>query len=118
MTDNARQGVRDSKVRYILDRYLGKIKSHFAPAQVWVWGSRVYGLPHEFSDVDMVIVSERFQGVPFWKRRQLFRDATGIAEDPSAEVVDVLCYTPAEFQDRSSSPTVVREAVRRGARVA
>lgn len=117
MTDNAGRDLRDSKVRYVLDRYLGTIRSHFAPAQVWVWGSRVHGRPHEFSDVDMVVVSERFAEVPFWKRRQLFRDETGIAEDPKAEVVDVLCYTPAEFEDRVSSPTIVREAIRTGARV-
>ena len=109
--------IRDAKVRYILERYLDKIKLEFAPAQVWVWGSRIYGEPDNYSDVDLIIVSERFQGIPFWKRRSLFREATGLSEDRNAEVVDVLCYTPEEFEERSASPTTVREAVRKGARV-
>jgi len=109
--------IQDPKVRYILDHYLERIRQRFAPAQVWVWGSRVYGEPDEYSDVDMVVVSDKFRGIAFWKRRALFREATGIAEDPNAEVVDVLCYTPEEFAERASAPTVIREAIMKGARV-
>ena len=110
--------IQDSDVRYILTQYLDRITREFAPAEVWVWGSRVYGEPDEYSDVDMVLVSDRFEGIPFWKRRALFRQVTGIADDPNAQVVDVLCYTRGEFQEKASSPTVVREAVQRGSRVA
>jgi predicted nucleotidyltransferase len=107
----------DAKIRYILDNYLDTIRREFAPVQVWFWGSRVYGTPHDYSDVDMIVVSERFDSLPFYERRRLFRELTGIAEDPSAEVVDVLCYTPAEFEEKIGAPTIVREAIEKGTRV-
>jgi predicted nucleotidyltransferase len=109
--------VVDERVQYILDHYLDRIRERFAPAQVWVWGSRAYGHPHEYSDVDMILVSQRFAGLSFFDRRDLFREETGILDDPAAEVVDVLSYTTEEFDRKVAAPTIVREAVRKGIRV-
>jgi hypothetical protein len=108
----------DRKTRYILDHYLKPILAGFAPAEIWLWGSRVYGHPHEYSDVDMIVVSPQFEGLSFFQRRARFREVTGVADDPSAEVVDALCYTPEEFAELRSGPTVIREAVEKGVRVA
>jgi uncharacterized protein len=82
-----------------------------------MWGSRVYGTPDEYSDVDMVLVSPQFAGISFYERRKLFRRLMGLDSDPNAEVVDVLCYTPAEFAEKSSAPTIVREAVQKGVKL-
>lgn len=109
--------ISDPKVQYILDNYLDKIKQAFAPAEIWLWGSRIYGQPGDYSDVDMILVSPKFEGIGFYERRRLFREATGIARDPQAEIVDVLCYTPEEFAAKTSSPTIVREAVEKGVSV-
>lgn len=110
--------VIDKKVKYILDHYLDGIREQLEPSEVWIWGSRVYGTPDEFSDVDMIIVSERFEGLTFFQRRELFRQLTGVHKDLEAEVVDVLCYTPAEYAELLSQPTVVREAAEKGLKVA
>lgn len=110
--------VIDEKVKYILDHYLDRIREHLEPSEVWIWGSRVYGTPDEFSDIDMIIVSNRFEGQSFFQRRELFRRLIGVHKDPEAEVVDVLCYTPAEFAELRSQPTVVREAAEKGLKVA
>ena len=115
MTSSA--DLADPKIRYVLDNYLETIRREFAPAELWLWGSRVYGHPDQYSDVDMILVSERFREVRFFDRRQLFRDVTGIHKDPNAEVVDVLCYTPEEFAEKVASPTIVREAVEKGVKV-
>lgn len=109
--------VTDPKVRYILDHYLERIREKFAPAEVWLWGSRIYGEPDQYSDVDLIVVSPKFAGIGFFDRRQLFRDETGVADDPSPEAVDMLCYTPEEFAELSAGPTIIREAVEKGIRV-
>lgn len=119
-SDQNSQGIAsiaDEKVQYILDNYPVKIHKEFGPAEVWLFGSRIHGEPDEYSDVDMVLVSDRFNDVRFLDSRQLFREVTGIAEDRNAEVVDVLCYTPEEFAELSSRPTVIREAVEKGVKV-
>lgn len=109
--------VHDEKVQYIIDHYIEMIRQKFSPAEVWAWGSRIYGHPHEYSDVDLVVVSPRFAGLSFFDRRDLFRQETGVADDPNAEVVDMLCYTPEEFAELRSRPTVIREAVEKGIRI-
>lgn len=109
--------ITDPKVSYILDNYLALIRKEFAPAELWVWGSRVYGNPSEYSDVDMILVSPRFVDMGFYERRKLFRRIIGLDRDPNAEVVDILCYTPEEFEKKSNSPTIVREAVEKGIRL-
>ena len=114
----ATQAIKDAKVRYILENYLEKIRAEFAPAEVWLFGSRIYGVPDQYSDVDMVLVSDRFRDVPFFDRRHLFRELIRMDWDRNAETVDVLCYTPEEFEQKRSAPTIIREAVEKGVRVA
>lgn len=78
----------------------------------------MYGKPQEYSDIDVILVSERFWGMPHHERRWLFRRVTKLDQDPNAEVVDVPCYTPAEFEEKAGAPTIVREAVEKGIWVA
>lgn len=70
------------------------------------------GRVDEWSDYDFVVVSPDFEGVPFLRRLpdlyELWDASVGI---------DVLCYTPAEFEQLASQATLVREAARRGIRV-
>ena len=112
-----RTDIKDTRVRYILDNYLDKIQQEFAPAEVWLFGSRIDGIPDEYSDIDMVLVSDRFKEVSFFTRRQMFRELIGIDWDHNAEEVDVLCYTHEEFTEFRSRPTIVREAVEKGIKV-
>jgi len=76
------------------------------------------GHPDEYSDVDIIVVSPQSEGASFFERRGRFRKVTGAADDPNAEAVDALCYTPEEFAELRSGPTMIREAVERGIRVA
>jgi len=46
----------DNKVSYFLNKYLVRIKSIYAPDEMWLWGSRVYGTPNEYSDIDLIVV--------------------------------------------------------------
>ena len=48
----------DKKVSYFLNKYLTRIKSLYAPDEMWLWGSRAYGSPGEFSDIDLIVVSD------------------------------------------------------------
>lgn len=77
--------------------------------KVILFGSRARGDWLEESDYDFVVVSERFQGVHFVSRPvELYKYWHG---HPG---VELLCYTPEEFDRKRRQITIVREAVREG----
>jgi len=108
----------DEKVRYLLDNYLEKIKDIYAPGEVWLWGSRAYGTPDEYSDIDLIVVSDKFSKVKFIRRMYEFTNKLGLLLDRNAEVVDALCYTTEEFKRKKQEAGVIREAVKKGIRLA
>ena len=77
--------------------------------KVILFGSRARGDWLHESDYDFVIVAERFANVPFVQRPvdlyQYWKGHPG---------VELLCYTPEEFERKSRQISSVREAVREG----
>ena len=109
--------ITDTKVNDFIQKYLDKIKATYEPQQIWLWGSRAYGTPHEYSDIDLIVVSKSFAGERFIQRMPAFLRKLGLVTDTSVEVVDVLCYTPEEFERKKSQISIVREAVRKGIQI-
>lgn len=92
-----------------LRRFLRRLEEAFAPTQVVLFGSRARGDSLVHSDVDVVVVSEAFEGMA-WRER-----LRRVLELWDGEVpLEPLCYTPEEFRERSQEISVVREAVREG----
>lgn len=77
--------------------------------KMFLFGSRAKGKPHKWSDVDLLIVSDKFKKLKFRKRATKMYDYWDL-EYP----VDFLCYTPEEFNKFKKRTTVVREAVKEG----
>ncbi len=109
--------IKDKKVNYILENYLDKIKEIFAPKEIWLWGSRIYGHSDLYSDIDMIIVSDKFKRIRFLKRRSTFLKRTGLLYDKKAEAVDAICYTPEEFERKKNSLGLISEALKKGVRI-
>ncbi len=109
-----RKKIRDRKVNYVLKNYLSKIRELFNPKIILLWGSRIYGKPTPYSDIDMIIVSDKFKNIKFIKRRSTFLKETGLLYDRKAEVVDALCYSEDEFQKKRKSLSLISEAVIKG----
>ena len=107
----------DKKVNYFLNKYLSKITSLYAPDEMWLWGSRAYGSPGEYSDIDLIVVSNKFSDIKFTKRMYKFIESIGLLTDRSTEVVDVLCYTPDEFARKKDQISIVSEALKTGIRI-
>ena len=86
------------------------LKSKFNPTSVIVFGSRARGEGGEHSDIDVVVVSESFRGIPFLKRMPaLLRLIKGFGKH-----IDFLCYTEEEFERIKVTSSIVRDAVREG----
>ena len=77
--------------------------------RIIVFGSQARGEPGPDSDVDLLLVDPRFEGV------KSFRRSRGLHRFWKRDVpVDFLCYTPQEFEALRTRPTIVREAAEHG----
>lgn len=74
-----------------------------------LFGSFVQGKPHRYSDIDLIIVSQKFRGMEFRYR------PIGFYKYWNLDVpFDFLCYTPEEFNKLKKQITIVRTAVTHG----
>lgn len=101
--------IKDPEVLRFLSEKWGQIEQEFSPEHFILFGSRINGVPHEWSDIDMIVVSRAFVGTPFIGRA--FRFKTAI--EPHVATT-VLCYTPEEFASASTGIGVVPDACREG----
>jgi hypothetical protein len=76
---------------------------------VLVFGSRVRGEALAESDLDLLVVSKRFRGVPFLERASRLLDDLDLPFP-----ADVLCYTPEEFARKRREHGIVSLAVEEG----
>ncbi|KXB07674.1 hypothetical protein AKJ51_00580 [candidate division MSBL1 archaeon SCGC-AAA382A20] len=74
-----------------------------------LFGSRAGERPHEYSDVDLIIVSKNFRGKDHFERASRMYDYWD-SELP----VDSLCYTPEEFDKLKNQVSIVSEAIKTG----
>lgn len=92
-----------------LEEFKQNVSKKFPLKRVILFGSTVKGKMHDDSDVDLVIVSQKFKGMNFFERGAKMYDYWSIRRP-----VDFLCYTPSEFDKLSKMLTIVREAVKEG----
>ncbi len=76
-------------------RYLALVRRHIGIDKAILFGSYAYGQPHEFSDVDVVIVSRDFCDVPYIHRLE---QLSLLAWESKAGDIEALGYTPEEFE--------------------
>lgn len=81
-----------------------------------IFGSRARGDHRPESDVDVLMVSPDFEGVPVYRRSKLFYRYWDYDVLPDPEFI---CLTPDEFEERKEKqPHIVRTAVDEGVSVA
>ena len=93
----------------ILREFKSETNKDLPIRKMFLFGSRAKGNSHKWSDVDLVIVSDKFKKLRFRERATKMYDYWDI-DYP----VDFLCYTPEEFNKLKKEVTIVREAVKNG----
>lgn len=106
----ARRPSRREKV--FRQTYLPRLKRIFRPEVVLLFGSHARDEALADSDLDLVIVSKAFEGVPFLERAARVIEGVGL-EVPA----DLLCYTPREFARKRRELGIVQAAVEEGIRL-
>jgi len=98
---------------YEIEKFVKRVKEVIRVEKVIVFGSRARGDYLADSDVDLIMVSRDFEGVPFYERMDKL-----ILLWESPLDLEVLCYTPEEFKMKQEEICIVRQAVEEGVVIA
>jgi len=104
--------IKDKVIKEFISKYKDIIKSLYNPYGVWLFGSRISGIPKKESDIDMILVSEKFEGIKFINRM-----GEVLKEIDFSKHIDAICYTPDEFEKKKAEIGLVKEAIDKGLRV-
>ena len=100
---------RDERVGRFRSEVLARLIEKFAPSKVLVFGSRARGDALKHSDLDLLIVSELFEGVRWLDR------PVRVAEECDIRFgVEMLCYTPEEYERKRREFGIVQTATEEG----
>lgn len=99
------------------DKWLERFKAEilpvlaeeFNPLQVILFGSRTRGNARESSDIDVILVSDGFEQIPFLKRMPFILNRISFPRH-----IDFICYTPDEFRRIGPSSSLLAEALETG----
>ncbi|MEN4017549.1 MAG: nucleotidyltransferase domain-containing protein [Methanobacterium sp.] len=97
------EGIEDIK------NFLYLVKKEFNPELVLLFGSRARNEYLKESDYDFIIVSKKFEGIHFLERIQQLLEFWDLDQD-----VDILPYTPEEFEKKKNEIGIVNEAFKEG----
>jgi predicted nucleotidyltransferase len=89
--------------------FVAKVKRKYRVEKAIFFGSRVRGESLKYSDVDIILVSDDFRGIPFPERASKVYDFW-----PGGLPLEVLCYTTEEFEKKKRMVGIVSDAVREG----
>lgn len=99
----------NTKVMVILKEYLKKIKNKFRLEKSILFGSRARDDWLLNSDVDLILVSKDFAKFKFRQRMG------ELLEDWDEDIdLEVIAYTPEEFEKKKNQIGIVRQAVKEG----
>jgi len=102
-------GKPDKSTIKLIANKLEEIRSKFKPEKVILFGSRARGDHLKHSDIDLLIVSREFEGMD-WRERIV----KVFGHWDKLQMLEILCYTPEEFEERSKELGIVRQAVEEG----
>jgi predicted nucleotidyltransferase len=91
--------------------FISRIKG-FQIEKAIIFGSRIRGDYLENSDLDIILVSSDFSGIPFTDRMTRIYEFYSHWKAPYS--LEILCYTPEEFTRKKRMIGLVQDASREG----
>ncbi|OIO26038.1 nucleotidyltransferase [Candidatus Micrarchaeota archaeon CG08_land_8_20_14_0_20_49_17] len=92
-----------------LKEFKKKVETRFPLDILIFFGSRTRKTQRKDSDIDLILVSEKFKGLNFFQRVARMYDFWRLRCP-----VDFICYTPEEFKEFKQGATMVSEALKTG----
>lgn len=86
-----------------------KIIEKFHPEKILLFGSRANNTANKESDIDVVVVSSHFKNLNFTERMPAILKLIKFPKH-----VDLICYTPEEFENLRNKSSLLIEALEYG----
>ena len=99
----------DKQTMKLFAKHLKFLNKSFNPKKVIIFGSRARGEHLEDSDIDVLVISDKFEGVDF---RERIIKAYGWWDKKQG--LDIICYTLEEFEKKKKQIGLVQQAVKEG----
>lgn len=100
---------KNRRIKRAIESYLKRLGKKFKIEKSILFGSRARGDYLDNSDVDLIVVSKDFLGINFRKRM-----AEAIEDWNQDLDLEVICYTPKEFEKKKKQIGIVKQAVKEG----
>jgi len=94
-----------STVELALNQLAKQLQKNYGPLEIYLFGSFAKGDWLEDSDIDIVVVSEKFMGKTMPERVNLIRKLA-----PRNLALEILAYTPEELKDIMTKSMVIQDA--------
>ena len=100
----------DGKKDKVVSSFVRAVRKKYPQSKICLFGSRAKGKAKKNSDYDFIIVSKDFRKIDFLKRCSRIYFLKRNIPAP----MDILCYTPEEFELKKNQIGIIQEAFREG----
>jgi len=97
----------DEWIEKFIEEAVPKIVKEIKPSRIIIFGSRARGDARETSDIDVIVVSDYFKGIPFLRRMPMLLRLVKFEKH-----IDFLCYAEDEFEEIEEKSIVVNNALK------
>ena len=98
------------KTDKIVDSFVKKVREKIPSSKIYLFGSRARGDGKKDSDYDFLVISKHFKNYSFEKRSTEIY----ILKRKIPAAMDIICYTPEEFEKKKKQIGIVQQAVKEG----
>ena len=100
------------QAQQVAKSYVKKIRSRIAVRQALLFGSAARDTMHKDSDIDLIVLSDDFKQMDLTERLMMLSRLRG--REFISWPMDILGYTPEEFEKLASISSMFAEAKRQG----
>ena len=100
---------KDKLIQKFKQTLLPQIIKEYNPQTIIIFGSRIKGISTLSSDLDIIIISNLFQEIPFIERMP-----TLLKKFDFSRHIDYICYTPEEFEKIKETSSLIMDALEYG----
>jgi len=101
--------ITNKKINTWLEEFKIKVKKKYSPKKIILFGSRARKDNLLESDIDLIIISDKFKNINWSKR---LGDVSVLWD--GLITLEPLCYTPEEFEEKSKQIGIVQQAIKEG----
>ncbi|MBI4671676.1 MAG: nucleotidyltransferase domain-containing protein [Chloroflexi bacterium] len=86
-----------AQVRRLIREYVRALESMIQVERVILYGSYARGTPHEWSDIDVAVISRDFASKDQWSRQTMLAKADGVNPALRGAMIESLGYSVGEY---------------------